>query len=96
MSFFSPDNTYDEVIFAEADQEPRRYLVTCGPGNWERDLKEKFPAEADNITRCSPVVSSFSMYYTVQYIFSSQNAIRFLHNFKNIIIFLSLLNQKPV
>ncbi|KAK8400464.1 hypothetical protein O3P69_003254 [Scylla paramamosain] len=42
---------YDQVIFAEKDQEPRRYDVMSGDGKWKEYLKGKFPEEKDNIER---------------------------------------------
>ncbi|KAK3882468.1 hypothetical protein Pcinc_013175 [Petrolisthes cinctipes] len=45
------NKVYDQVIFVEKDQRPRTYPVISGPGEWERDLKKRFPAEADNISR---------------------------------------------
>ncbi|KAG0715457.1 putative all-trans-retinol 13,14-reductase [Chionoecetes opilio] len=45
------DDAYDEVIFAEKNQEPRRYDVVSGEGKWKEYLIGKFPEEADNIRR---------------------------------------------
>lgn len=42
---------YDQVIFAEKGQEPRKYDVMSGDGKWKEYLKGKFPKEKDNIER---------------------------------------------
>lgn len=42
---------FDEVVFAEKGQEPRRYPVFSGEDRWKESLKKRFPAEAENIER---------------------------------------------
>ncbi|XP_063613481.1 all-trans-retinol 13,14-reductase-like [Penaeus indicus] len=48
---FSPDETYDEVIFAEPEKPVRKYPVRSGKGNWASDLKKRFPLEEANIDK---------------------------------------------
>lgn len=49
--FVSTGDIYDQVIFAEKGQEPRKYDVMSGDGKWKEYLKGKFPKEKDNIER---------------------------------------------
>ncbi|XP_045626187.1 all-trans-retinol 13,14-reductase [Procambarus clarkii] len=42
---------YDDVVFAEKDQEPRKYPVFSGRGRWKQYLKKTFPADEKNIDK---------------------------------------------